>query len=213
MDYSRRADLRRDHSKASRVADGGSRRAEIRVVENIKKVGAKIQVLFFGHVELLAQRQVQVLEDRRALGSYAGVSERARGSHAVGAAPRVHSRCQTVSVGGPKPMVDRLILDRQRLVVVRPRGAPAHGLIGLIDRQNRDWKSGVHADDGIQLPATHDQVLGAVHTATEPPAFPDRKLPDGTEAEDVPRVKERRSVIAVAIVRVLPVGRFRGDST
>src|SRR6266566_2061525 len=70
----------------------------------------------------------------------------------------------------------------------------------------------MQADDRVHLPAAYNKIRNPVHAAAKPAVLPHRNVPSRTEAEDVPRVEKRRSVIAVPIICVLPVGSLRGHA-
>ena len=73
-----------------------------------------------------------------------------------------------------------------------------------------DRKARARLEDPAEPPAAQQAVRQRAPVVTDRPSLADRQLVARREDEVVPHVEERRPVIAVRVVRVLPVGALRG---
>src|SRR5439155_9984069 len=143
-------------------------------------------------------------EGRRSLAADRRIAELAEGGIAIRALSVIHA-CGAECVAGSKPVVDALILIRQRPETVGADVA-ANRLIGAVKTNNGHRESRVSQHQEAGIPSADDEIGDPAHALAEWAVGSDGQVPCAADCEVVMRVEEGASALRAAVIGILPVG-------
>src|SRR5439155_27203848 len=122
-----------DRAEAGRIRHDTGRGAEIRMVQRVEEIGAQVEILALGDVELLFDGEVQIVERRCALGALSGIAELSRRRHSVSASAGVFTGVLAKRVVVAEPVIDVLVIVSE---LAKPVGAArsSHQLVADVAR-------------------------------------------------------------------------------
>lgn len=146
-------------------------RAEIRVIEKIEELGAKLQIHPLGYGSVLHDRHIDIGQSGTLVGSSAEISVGSGRGHAEGM--RVEPPIRILKYNGP----------RERRIQIRPVWISRISIAGPICAdQGREREAAQKSTDSVELPPSDEFVFEA--TCASEPAFaaPDREIVMGRYA-------------------------------
>src|ERR1035441_9243139 len=156
-------------------------------------LGSQLEVLVFGNVELLVQREIQALLAGSAHRADAGVAERAGEGSGVGrGVEEEHAGSDVVRIVGGADDIGAVAAL-----------AGAGGIAAVLDRQR---EAAMEGQDAAHLPAAEHAVHCLIPLGAELLALAEGQVVDERTGEVVLEVEVRRAPFIAAVVEVLHVG-------